>query len=69
MSTVLTSDLIAINQHSQVLFHWATWQPPFIEPILMHIVLVTQVKHPEFKFVECHVTELSPSIQPTQFLL
>ncbi|KAK4817435.1 hypothetical protein QYF61_014511 [Mycteria americana] len=56
----------AVNQHSQVLFLWAAFQPLFPKPVALHGVAVTQVQHLTLGLVEPHTTGPSPSIQPVQ---
>ncbi|KAK4823266.1 hypothetical protein QYF61_000233 [Mycteria americana] len=59
----------AVNQHSQVLFCQAAFQPGFPKPVALHGVAVTQVQAPAVRLVEPHAVGLSPSIHPVQFLL
>ncbi|KAK4831627.1 hypothetical protein QYF61_018567 [Mycteria americana] len=56
----------AVNQHSQVLFPRAAFQPLFPKPVALHGVVVTQVQDPALSLVEPHTIGLSPSIQPVQ---
>ncbi|KAK4827067.1 hypothetical protein QYF61_013708 [Mycteria americana] len=56
----------AVNQHPQVLFRWAAFQPLFPKPVALHGVVVTQVQDLALGLVEPHTTDLSPSIQPVQ---
>ncbi|KAK4819236.1 hypothetical protein QYF61_027190 [Mycteria americana] len=59
----------AVNQHPQVLFHWAAFQPLFPKPVVLHGVVVTQVQDPTLGLVEPHTIDVSPSIQPVQIPL
>ncbi|KAK4832707.1 hypothetical protein QYF61_025168, partial [Mycteria americana] len=56
----------AVNQHPQVLFHQAAFQPLFPKPVALHGVVVTQVQDPALGLVEPHTIGLGPSIQPVQ---
>ncbi|KAK4810419.1 hypothetical protein QYF61_025526 [Mycteria americana] len=56
----------AVNQHSQVLFCWAAFQPLFPKPVALHGVVVAQVQDLALSFVEPHTIGPSPSIQPVQ---
>ncbi|KAK4832221.1 LOW QUALITY PROTEIN: hypothetical protein QYF61_021068 [Mycteria americana] len=56
----------AVDQHPQVLFHWAAFQPLFPKPAALHGVVVTQVQDPALGLVEPHTVDLGPSIQPVQ---
>ncbi|KAK4833094.1 hypothetical protein QYF61_027760 [Mycteria americana] len=58
----------AVNQHPQVLFCWAAFQPLFPKPVALHGVVVTQVQDPALGLVEPHTIGLGPSIQPVQSL-
>ncbi|KAK4831289.1 hypothetical protein QYF61_016759 [Mycteria americana] len=59
----------AVNQHSQVLFCRAAFQPPFPKPVALHGVAVTQVQDPALGLVEPHTLGLGPLIQPVQISL
>ncbi|KAK4823633.1 LOW QUALITY PROTEIN: hypothetical protein QYF61_004366 [Mycteria americana] len=69
LGTLLAHIQLAIDQHPQVLFHWATFQPLFPKPVALHGVVVTQVQDPALSLVEPHTTGLSPLIQPVQIPL
>ncbi|KAK4822662.1 hypothetical protein QYF61_019029 [Mycteria americana] len=56
----------AVNQHPQVLFCQAAFQPLFPKPVALHGVAVTQVQDLALGLVEPHTIDLSPSIQPVQ---
>ncbi|KAK4813572.1 hypothetical protein QYF61_010497 [Mycteria americana] len=56
----------AIDQHSQVLFCWAVFQPLFPKPVALHGVVVAQVQDLALGLVEPHTIDLSPSTQPVQ---
>ena len=58
-----------INQHPQVLFCQAAFQPPFPKPVALCGVVVTQVQDPALSLVEPHTTGLSPLVQPVQIPL
>ncbi|KAK4830184.1 hypothetical protein QYF61_008975 [Mycteria americana] len=66
LGTLLAHTQPAVNQHSQVLFHWAAFQPLFPKPVVLHGVAVTQVQDLTLSLVEPHTTGLGPSIQPVQ---
>ncbi|KAK4832409.1 hypothetical protein QYF61_022544, partial [Mycteria americana] len=57
---------VALDQHSQVLFRWAAFQPLFPKPPVLHRVVVTQVQDPALDLVEPHTVGLGPWIQPVQ---
>ncbi|GAB0181288.1 cAMP-dependent protein kinase inhibitor alpha [Grus japonensis] len=59
----------SVDQHPQVLFHQAAFQPLFPKPVALPGVVVTQVKDPALSLVEPHTVGLSPSIQPVQIPL
>ncbi|KAK4810700.1 hypothetical protein QYF61_007674 [Mycteria americana] len=56
----------AINQHPQVLFCQAAFQPLFPKPVALHGVVVTQVQDLALSLVEPHTIDLGPLIQPVQ---
>ncbi|KAK4828887.1 hypothetical protein QYF61_001445 [Mycteria americana] len=60
---------LAVDQHPQVLFHQAAFQPLFPKPVTLHGVAVTQVQDPALSLVEPHTIGLGPSIQPVQIPL
>ncbi|KAK4827381.1 LOW QUALITY PROTEIN: hypothetical protein QYF61_017319 [Mycteria americana] len=57
----------AVNQHPQVLFCQAAFQPLFPKPVALHGDAVTQ--DPALGLVKPHTIDLSPSIQPVQIPL
>ncbi|KAK4815740.1 hypothetical protein QYF61_006778 [Mycteria americana] len=56
----------AVNQHPQVLFHQADFQPLFPTPVALHGVAVAQVQDLALGLVKPHTIDLGPSIQPVQ---
>ncbi|KAF1399548.1 Membrane-associated guanylate kinase, WW and PDZ domain-containing protein 2, partial [Spheniscus mendiculus] len=56
----------AVNQHPQVLFRQAAFQPLFPKPVALHGVVVAKVQDPALGLVEPHTVGLGPSIQPVQ---
>ncbi|KAK4810597.1 hypothetical protein QYF61_007334 [Mycteria americana] len=56
----------AVNQHAQVLFRQAAFQPLFPKPVVLHGVAVAQVQDLALSLVEPHTIGPSPSIQPVQ---
>ncbi|KAK4827459.1 hypothetical protein QYF61_018180 [Mycteria americana] len=66
LGTVLAHIQPALDQHSQVLFHQAAFQPLFPKSVALHGVVVTQVQDSALSLVESHTIGLSPSIQPVQ---
>ncbi|KAK4817624.1 LOW QUALITY PROTEIN: hypothetical protein QYF61_021527, partial [Mycteria americana] len=66
LGTLLAHIQLAVDQHPQVLFHWAAFQPLFPKPVALHGVVVTQVQDLALSFVEPHTIDLSPWIQPVQ---
>ncbi|KAK4827772.1 hypothetical protein QYF61_021517 [Mycteria americana] len=68
LGTLLAHIQPAVNQHSQVLFHLAAFQPLFPKPVALHGVAVAQVQDPALGLVEPHTIGLGPSIQPVQSL-
>ncbi|KAK4819282.1 hypothetical protein QYF61_000622 [Mycteria americana] len=44
LGTLLAHIQVAVNQHAQVLFHWAAFQPLFPKPVALHGVAVAQAK-------------------------
>jgi len=69
LGTLLAHVQPAVDQHPQVLFHWAGFQPLLPNPAALHGVVVTQVQDPALGLVETHMTDFSPSIQPVQIPL
>ncbi|KAK4822029.1 hypothetical protein QYF61_006942 [Mycteria americana] len=66
LGTLLAHIQAAVNQHPQVLFHQAAFQPLFPEPVALHGVAVAQVQDLALGLVKPHTIDLSPSIQPVQ---
>ncbi|KAK4825851.1 hypothetical protein QYF61_003102 [Mycteria americana] len=66
LGTLLAHIQPAVNQHPQVLFCWAAFQPLFPKPVALHGIVVTQVQDPVLSLVESHTIGLGPSIQPVQ---
>ncbi|KAK4814935.1 hypothetical protein QYF61_006290 [Mycteria americana] len=66
LGTLLAHIQVAVNQHSQVLFRRAAFQPLFPKPAALHGVVVTQAQEPALSLVEPHTIGLGPSIQPVQ---
>ncbi|KAK4821381.1 hypothetical protein QYF61_018919 [Mycteria americana] len=66
LSTLLAHIQPAVNQHPQVLFCWAAFQPLFPKPVALHGVAVAQVQDLALGLVKPHTIDLSPSTQPVQ---
>ncbi|KAK4806900.1 hypothetical protein QYF61_012621 [Mycteria americana] len=66
LGTLLAHIQAAVNQHSQVLFCRAAFQPLFPKPVALHGVVVAQVQDLALGLVEPHTIGPSPSIQPVQ---
>ncbi|KAK4818276.1 hypothetical protein QYF61_009994 [Mycteria americana] len=66
LGTLLAHIQPAVNQHPQVLFHQAAFQPLFPKPVALHGVAVAQVQDLALSLVEPHTIGPSPSIQPVQ---
>ncbi|KAK4824198.1 hypothetical protein QYF61_012014 [Mycteria americana] len=66
LGTLLAHILVAVNQHPQVLFHQAAFQPLFPKPVVLHGVAVAQVQDLALGLVKPHTIDLGPSIQPVQ---
>ncbi|KAK4825904.1 hypothetical protein QYF61_003399 [Mycteria americana] len=66
LGTLLAHIQLAVDQHPQVLFCQAAFQPRFPKPVALHGVVVTQVQDPALSLVEPHTIRLGPSIQPAQ---
>ncbi|KAK4817943.1 hypothetical protein QYF61_003373 [Mycteria americana] len=66
LGTLLAHIQPAVNQHPQVLFCQAAFQPLFPKPVALHGVVVTQVQDPALGLVEPHTIGPGPSIQPVQ---
>ncbi|KAK4830762.1 hypothetical protein QYF61_013251 [Mycteria americana] len=67
LGTLLAHIQAAVNQHAQVLFCLAAFQPLFPKPGSLHGVAVAQVQDLALGLVEPHTIDLSPSIQPAVF--
>ncbi|KAK4824081.1 hypothetical protein QYF61_010592 [Mycteria americana] len=68
LGTLLAHIQAAVNQHPQVLFCQAAFQPLFPKPVALHGVAVAQVQDLALGLVEPHTTGSSPLIQPIQSL-
>ncbi|KAK4810733.1 hypothetical protein QYF61_007707 [Mycteria americana] len=66
LGTLLAHIQAAVNQHPQVLFRWAAFQPLFPKPVALHGVAVAQVQDLALGLVKPHTIHPSPSIQPVQ---
>ncbi|KAK4825074.1 hypothetical protein QYF61_023078 [Mycteria americana] len=66
LGTLLAHVQAAVDQHAQVLFHQAAFQPLFPKPAALHGVAVAQVQDLALGLVEPHTIDLSPSTQPVQ---
>ncbi|KAK4810530.1 LOW QUALITY PROTEIN: hypothetical protein QYF61_004493 [Mycteria americana] len=64
LGTLLAHIQAAVNQHSQVLFCLAAFQPLFPKPVALHGVAVAQDL--ALGLVEPHTIDLGPSNQPVQ---
>ncbi|KAK4829782.1 LOW QUALITY PROTEIN: hypothetical protein QYF61_006581 [Mycteria americana] len=60
---------MAIDQHPQVLFHRAAFQPLCPKPVALHGVVVTQVQDLALGLVEPYTIDLGPSTHPVQIAL
>ncbi|KAK4827707.1 LOW QUALITY PROTEIN: hypothetical protein QYF61_020985 [Mycteria americana] len=69
LGTLLAHIQAAVDQHPQVLFCQAAFQPLFPKPVALHGVVVTQVQDLALGLVEPHTIGPSPSIQPVQIPL
>ncbi|GAB0208866.1 mitochondrial enolase superfamily member 1 [Grus japonensis] len=69
LSTLLAHIQPAVNQHPQVLFHQAAFEPLFPKPVALPGVVATQVQDPALGLVEPQTVGLGPSIQPVQIPL
>ncbi|KAK4818444.1 hypothetical protein QYF61_013131 [Mycteria americana] len=69
LGTLLAHIQEAVNQHPQVLFCQAAFQPLFPKPVALHGVAVAQVQDLALGLVKPHTIDLSPSIQPVQVSL
>ncbi|KAK4810753.1 hypothetical protein QYF61_007727 [Mycteria americana] len=68
LGTLLAQIQPAVNQHPQVLFCLAAFQPLFPKPVALHGVAVAQVQDLALGLVKPHTIGLGPSIQPVQSL-
>ncbi|KAK4812626.1 hypothetical protein QYF61_011497 [Mycteria americana] len=66
LGTRLAHIQLSVNQHPQVLFRLAAFQPLFPKPVALHGVVVTQVQDLPLGLVKPHTIGLGPSIQPVQ---
>ncbi|KAK4806839.1 hypothetical protein QYF61_005635 [Mycteria americana] len=66
LGTLLAHIQAAVNQHAQVLFCQAAFQPLFPKPVALHGVIVTQVQNLTLGLVKPHTIDLGPPIQPVQ---
>ncbi|KAK4810582.1 hypothetical protein QYF61_007319 [Mycteria americana] len=66
LGTLLAHIQAAVDQHPQVLFCLAAFQPLFPKPVALHGVAVAQVQDPALSLVEPHTIGPSPLIQPVQ---
>ncbi|KAK4808973.1 hypothetical protein QYF61_015207 [Mycteria americana] len=66
LGTLLAHIQAAVNQHAQVLFCQAAFQPLFPKPAALHGVAVAQVQDLALSLVEPHTIGPSPLIQPVQ---
>ncbi|KAK4810846.1 hypothetical protein QYF61_008818 [Mycteria americana] len=69
LGTLLAHIQAAVNQHPQVLFCQAAFQPLFPKPVALHGVVLFQVQDLALSLVEPHTIDLGPSIQPVQIAL
>ncbi|KAK4830661.1 LOW QUALITY PROTEIN: hypothetical protein QYF61_012541, partial [Mycteria americana] len=65
LGTLLAHIQAAVNQHPQVLFCVAAFQPLFPKPVALHGVAVAQVQDLALGLVKPHTIGPSPSIQPS----
>ncbi|KAK4820022.1 hypothetical protein QYF61_017695 [Mycteria americana] len=66
LGTLLAHIQAAVDQHPQVLFLRAAFQPLFPKPVALRGVAVAQVQDPALGLVKPHTIYLIPSIQPVQ---
>ncbi|KAK4831064.1 hypothetical protein QYF61_015121 [Mycteria americana] len=66
LGTLLAHIQAAVNQHAQVLFCLAAFQPLLPKPVALRGVAVTQLQNPSLGLVKPHTIDLGPSIQPVQ---
>ncbi|KAK4824898.1 hypothetical protein QYF61_021138 [Mycteria americana] len=69
LGTLLAHIQAAVNQHPQVLFCWAAFQPLCPKPVALHGLAVTQVQDLALGLVKPHTVGLGPLIQPVQIPL
>ncbi|KAK4831827.1 LOW QUALITY PROTEIN: hypothetical protein QYF61_019350 [Mycteria americana] len=65
LGTLLAHIQAAVDQHPQVLFCLAAFQPLFPKPVALHGVAVAQVQDLALGLVKPHTIDLGPSIQPS----
>ncbi|KAK4812678.1 LOW QUALITY PROTEIN: hypothetical protein QYF61_012188 [Mycteria americana] len=58
LGTLLAHIQVAVNQHPQVLFHQAAFQPLFPKPVALHGVAVAQVQDLALGLVKPHTIDL-----------
>ncbi|KAK4819006.1 hypothetical protein QYF61_022837 [Mycteria americana] len=66
LGTLLAHIQPPVDQHPQVLFRWAAFQPLFPKPVALHGVAVAQVQDLALGLVKPHTIDLGPWIQPVQ---
>ncbi|KAK4815962.1 hypothetical protein QYF61_010456 [Mycteria americana] len=66
LGTLLAHIQAAVNQHPQLLFCLAAFQPLFPKPVALHGVAVAQVQDLALGLVKPHTIGPGPSIQPVQ---
>ncbi|GAB0195154.1 hypothetical protein GRJ2_001980700 [Grus japonensis] len=66
LGTLLAHNQPPVDQHPQVLFCQAAFQPLFPKPVALPGVVVTKVQDWALSLVEPQTVGLSPSIQPVQ---
>ncbi|KAK4818053.1 LOW QUALITY PROTEIN: hypothetical protein QYF61_004580 [Mycteria americana] len=57
LGTLLAHIQLAVDQHPQVLFCWAAFQPLFPKPVALHGVVVTQVQDSAVGLVKLHTID------------
>lgn len=62
----LTHDQLDVNQHPQVLFHQAAFQPLCPQLAALHGLVVAKVQDPALSLTEPPTTGLVPLIHPVQ---
>jgi len=66
LGTLLAHVQLVVDQHSQVLFRQAAFQPLLPKPVALHGAVVIKVQDPALGFVESHTVGLGPLIQSVQ---